>query len=98
VSLEGLTAQTISSRERVVSRAVWEICCVYDSISAGEIFVGFRHFAQQRHFASDSPELIVQVAGDAGAFLFQRGLLLQLAPQLLGGKIPHHGNDGSHQA
>ena len=36
VVIEGFTVQTISSRVRVVSRAVWQICRACSSISAGE--------------------------------------------------------------
>ena len=49
--------------------------------------VGFGHFAQQRHLREVRAELVVKVAGDAGAFLFQRLVLpesLQLPLQLLG--------------
>ena len=100
MSLEGLTVQTISSSARVVSRAVWEICRAWASTSSGEILVALDHFAQQRDLGEAGAELVVDVAGDAGALLFQRLLLpqsCQLALQLLGGNIMDDADDAAEQ-
>jgi len=56
------------------------------------ILVGFRHFTQQCHLREICAQLVVQVAGDAGAFLFQRLALagrFAIADAASGLKVSH---------
>src|SRR5882724_8732549 len=66
----------------------------------GGVLVDFHHFTEHGDLGEAGAELIVDVAGDAGAFLFE-GLLLaeafELALEFLGGKVMDDGNDDSQQ-
>ena len=59
----------------------------------GQMFVRLRHLAEQGHLREIRAELIVQIARDAGPFLFERLLLLQLRElplEFLRGDKMHH--------